>query len=52
MYSTNWGGHSSSGMASETQDRNTDDRGTQLFCSQSSVITMGNGNPATNSEPL
>lgn len=52
MYSTNWSGPSSLGMASETQDRNIDDRGTQLFRSQSSVIMMGNGNPATNGEPL
>lgn len=52
MYSTNWGGHSLSGMASETQDRNIDDRETQLYHSQSSVITMGNGNPATNGEHL
>lgn len=31
MYSTNWGEPSWSGMASETQDRSTNDRGTQLY---------------------
>lgn len=52
MYSTNWGEPSSSGMTLETQGRSTNDRGTQLYPSQSSVIMMENGNPATNGESL
>ncbi|XP_031194875.1 unconventional myosin-XVI isoform X3 [Mastomys coucha] len=39
---------SSSEMASETQDRNANNRGTQLSSSLSSVVTAENGNPVTN----
>ncbi|XP_034376254.2 unconventional myosin-XVI isoform X1 [Arvicanthis niloticus] len=39
---------SSSEMASETQDRNANNHGTQLSSSLSSVVTAENGNPVTN----
>ncbi|GAB1292975.1 Unconventional myosin-XVI [Apodemus speciosus] len=38
----------SSEMASETQDRNANNHGTQLSGSLSSVVTAENGNPVTN----
>lgn len=43
---------SSSEMASETQDRNANNHGTQLSSSLSSVVAAENGNPVTNGEPL
>ncbi|XP_055464442.1 unconventional myosin-XVI isoform X2 [Psammomys obesus] len=42
---------SSSEMASETQDRNANNHGTQLSSSLSSVLTAENGNPVTNGLP-
>ncbi|XP_051025447.1 LOW QUALITY PROTEIN: unconventional myosin-XVI [Acomys russatus] len=42
---------SPSEMASETQDRNANNHGTQLSGSLSSVLTAENGNPVTNGLP-